>query len=284
MTFFLFNFISLPKKNIQQPPQPKTAWHNEWDATQDSPICIQRDPFRRDYEIEGSEDCLYLNVYTPYELPSSDVHKSNDEKSNKLLPVMIFFHGGGWECGSGISKFYGPDYMMDHDIIYIGANFRLGPLGFLSTGQDDCPGNNGLKDQTLTLKWIQENIVHFGGDPNRVTVFGESAGGASGTYHMMSPLSRGLFHGVISQSGTNLDPWAQPAHKGVAEARAEKLGTLVGCPLKNKNWKNMINCLRTKDAARITEIVYDLFVSINKKNPKIHLLIMLIFRHGIQIQ
>lgn len=175
---------------------------------------------------------------------------------------MIFFHGGGWMCGSGVSTFYGPDYMMDHDIIYIGANFRLGPLGFMSTGQEDCPGNNGLKDQVMTLQWIKENIKYFGGDPNRVTVFGESAGGASGTYHMMSPLSRGLIHGVISQSGTNLDPWAQPAHKGVAESRAEKLGNMMNCPLENKNWKKMVECLRKKPANQITEALYDFFVGL----------------------
>ena len=104
---------------------------------------------------------------------------------------MIFFHGGGFQCGSVISAFYGPDHLLDHDIIYIGANFRLGPLGFLSTGDENCPGNNGLKDQTMALRWIQDNIKAFGGNPDRVTIFGESAGGASVTYHMMSPLSKG---------------------------------------------------------------------------------------------
>lgn len=80
---------------------------------------------------------------------------------------MVFFHGGGFQCGSGVRQFYGPDYLLDHDVIYIGANFRLGPLGFLSTEQEDCPGNFGLKDQVLILKWIQKNIKAFGGDPKR---------------------------------------------------------------------------------------------------------------------
>lgn len=80
---------------------------------------------------------------------------------------MIFFHGGGFQCGSGTSSFYAPDNLLDHDVVYIGANFRLGPLGFLATEQEDCPGNFGLKDQVQALKWIQENIKAFGGDPKR---------------------------------------------------------------------------------------------------------------------
>lgn len=94
-------------------------------------------------------------------------------------------------CGAGNKAYYGPDHLLEHDIVYVGVNYRLGPLGFLSTGQKDCPGNNGLKDQTRALQWIRENIASFGGDPDSVTLFGESAGGASVTYHMMSPLSKG---------------------------------------------------------------------------------------------
>lgn len=105
---------------------------------------------------------------------------------------MIFFHGGGWQCGSGISAFYGPDFLMNHDIVYVSGNFRLGPLGFMSTETLDCPGNFGLKDQLEILKWVQQNIGSFGGDPNSVTIFGESAGGASVTYHMMSQKSKGI--------------------------------------------------------------------------------------------
>lgn len=216
-------------------------------------MCIQRDPFRRDVEIEGSEDCLYLNVYTPI--------RDRDEEKAKSLPVMVFFHGGGWQCGSGISMFYGPDFIMEHEnIVYIGANFRLGPLGFLSTGTKDCPGNNGLKDQVQILRWIKGNVAAFGGDPNKVTVFGESAGGASGTYHMMSPLSKGLFHQVISQSGANFNPWAQPAHKGVAEKRAAKLGQMMGCDKKGDDWGKMMACLRKVPAENITAAYYDFFV------------------------
>lgn len=107
------------------------------------------------------------------------------------LSVMVWFHGGGWECGAGISAFYGPKYLLDHDVVFVSGNFRLGPLGFLSTETSDCPGNFGLKDQVMVLKWVQENIAAFGGDPSSVTIFGESAGGASATYHMISPATRG---------------------------------------------------------------------------------------------
>lgn len=94
-----------------------------------------------------------------------------------------------------------------------------------------------------------------------MTIFGESAGGASVTYHMMSPLSKGLFHQGISQSGTNLDPWAQPAHETVAPTRAAKLGEIVGCPKDGNDWSGMMKCLRTVAAADITKAFYDFFVS-----------------------
>lgn len=218
----------------------------------DSEICIQRDPFRRDEVLEGSEDCLYINVYTP----------PVDEVKSKKLPVMVWFHGGGWECGSGISEYYGPDHLLEKDIVYVSGNFRLGPLGFLSTETLDCPGNNGMKDQVEILKWVKENIARFGGDPDNVTIFGESAGGASVTYHMMSKLSKGLFHKGIAQSGTYHNPWAQPAHKGVAAKRAFKLAKLLHCENSESNWKRMLDCMRKLPADAVTARLYDFYVSI----------------------
>ncbi|XP_075154385.1 venom carboxylesterase-6 [Haematobia irritans] len=230
-----------------KPPVPYRAWSGEKHVIEDSPKCTQRDPFRRDMEMEGSEDCLYLNVYTP-EVPAT----------SDPLPVMVWFHGGGWECGSGISSFYGPDFLLNHDIVLVSANFRLGPLGFLSTETIDCPGNFGLKDQLEVLKWIQANIASFGGNPKSVTIFGESAGGASVTYHMLSEKSKGLFHKGIAQSGTYFNPWAQPAHKGVPAQRAKKMAKIVGCP-SDGNWSKMLECLRDKPANDIVATIYDLF-------------------------
>ncbi|XP_037938711.1 venom carboxylesterase-6 [Teleopsis dalmanni] len=228
-------------------PVPFGAWTGERQAISDSSKCTQRDPYRRDLEIEGSEDCLYINVYTP-EVPAT----------KNPLPVMVWFHGGGWQCGSGISSFYGPDFLMEHDIILISANFRLGPLGFLSTETIECPGNFGLKDQLEVLKWIQENIAAFGGDKNSVTIFGESAGGASVTYHMLSEKSKGLFHKGIIQSGTYFNPWAQPAHKGVPARRAQKLAKLVNCNA-DQDWTSILQCLRQRKAEDIVATIYDLF-------------------------
>ncbi|SPP78197.1 venom carboxylesterase-6 [Drosophila guanche] len=233
-----------------QPPLAEPGWEGERLAVKDAPICMQRDPFRRDMQIEGSEDCLYLNVYTP---------ENTIDATNSTLPVMVWFHGGGWQCGSGVSSFYGPDFLLDHDVVLVSANFRLGPLGFLSTETLDCPGNNGLKDQLEVLRWVHTNIASFGGNPQSVTVFGESAGGASVTYHMLSEKSRGLLHRGIAQSGTYFNPWAQPAHKGVAARRATKLAELVGCGSAGE-WASKLKCLRQKPAKDIVASLYNMFV------------------------
>ncbi|XP_058058216.1 venom carboxylesterase-6-like [Anopheles bellator] len=239
-------------------PVPFGGWSGIRSATIDAPLCTQRDPYRRDEEISGVEDCLQINIYVPERRRELGPSGSQDQTP---FPVMVFFHGGGWQCGSGTRLFYGPDFLLEHDVIYIGANFRLGPLGFLSTEQEDCPGNNGLKDQSLVLRWIRDNIGAFGGNPNLVTVFGESAGGASGTYHMMSPLSKGLFQRVISQSGVNLDAWAQPAHRGVARARSIQLGQMLNCSQgTDGRFAEMMHCLRGVSAEDVTKAFYDFYV------------------------
>ncbi|CAG2062859.1 unnamed protein product, partial [Timema podura] len=164
-----------------QSPKPPSRWSGVRNATEDTSPCTQRSIFARQVEVSGSEDCLYLNVYTP-QLPDG----SNDD-----LPVMVWFHGGGWVSGAGTSKFYGPQFLLDKDIVLVTVTYRLGPIGFLSTGDEAAPGNSGLKDQVAALRWVQDNIAVFGGNPNSVTIFGESAGGASVHYHILSPLSQG---------------------------------------------------------------------------------------------
>lgn len=124
---------------------------------------------------------------------------------------MVFIHGGDFIVGSGSPEKYCPSFLMSEDIVYVSINYRLGVLGFLQLNDTSLgiSGNAGMKDQVLALKWVQTNINKFGGDPNNVTIFGESAGSASVNYHLLSPSSKGLFHKAILQSGCVLNPWSE---------------------------------------------------------------------------
>nr|CAD7607963.1 unnamed protein product [Timema genevievae] len=225
--------------------QPPENWSGVRDATKEAPICPQRNIYMGDKNVKGQEDCLYLNVYTP-QLPG-------DGSSSRNLPVLFWIHGGGWLSGGGTLGFYSPAFLMDKDIVLVSINYRLGPLGFLSTGDEVSPGNIGLKDQVTALRWVRDNIARFGGDPGSVTIFGESAGGASVHYHMISPLSRGLFHRAISQSGTALCPFAY-APGGTSKHQAEKLAVLLDCPTNSS--EALVSCLRKKEASEIIETDY----------------------------
>lgn len=117
------------------------------------------------FDTGGDENCLFLNVYTP------------DPK--KVHPVMVWVHGGSFTSGSGDAWWFGPSLLVNEDVVVVTFNYRLGILGFLSSGDGVIQGNYGLKDMTMALKWVRDNIADFGGDPNEVTIFGESAGGVS---------------------------------------------------------------------------------------------------------
>ena len=125
-----------------------------------------------------SEDCLFLNIYAPKDNPGS-------------LPVMVFIHGGAFILGSGVFQDYNPSFFMDFQVILVTINYRLGPFGYLYLDPNEVNGNAGFMDQILALQWVQQNIENFGGDPGTVTIFGESAGSNSVTYHILSPLSKG---------------------------------------------------------------------------------------------
>ncbi|XP_052741654.1 juvenile hormone esterase isoform X2 [Bicyclus anynana] len=179
-------------------PEPPEPWEGVRDATKECNICAQFD--RESLKVIGDEDCLYLNVYTP-SLPQADA---------SLLPVMVFSHGGGFVYGNGTDDtIHGPDYLIEKNVVVVSLNYRLGVLGFLNLDCKEAPGNMGLKDQVQALKWVQQNIKNFNGDPNNVTIFGISAGGASVEYLMLAPMAKGLFHKAIAQSGSSLLPWAQ---------------------------------------------------------------------------
>ncbi|XP_047106309.1 juvenile hormone esterase-like [Schistocerca piceifrons] len=152
-------------------PEPPEPWSGIRNATKEGNIAPQIDFLMRSKtEYEGDEDCLYLNVYTS-KLPTGE--------NAQLIPVMVWIHGGAFLLGSGNTELYGPDYLMEHDVLLVTFNYRLGVLGFLSTEDELVPGNAGLKDMVMALKWVKSNITRFGGDPGNVTIFGESAGSMS---------------------------------------------------------------------------------------------------------
>lgn len=172
-------------------PEPAEPWVGIRDATKQGPCSIHRSEITR--KVEGSEDCLNLNVYSK-KLPSED---------SSLKPVMVWIHGGGFVVGSNNVQHYGPEHLMLEDIVLVTINYRLGFLGFLDVDDPslEVPDNAGIRDQRLALQWVQKNIKNFNGDPDNVTVFGQSAGGMSIHFHILSPASKGLFHKAIMQSG-----------------------------------------------------------------------------------
>jgi para-nitrobenzyl esterase len=146
----------------------------------------------------GSENCLFLNVFTP-------ISKKPDRRNGRRgFPVMFWIHGGGLVNGS--STPYNPELLVQKGVIVVTINYRLGYLGFFAQSAIDAEhhlnGNYGLMDQQFALRWVRRNIAGFGGDPDRVTIFGESAGGQSVYAHLASPLASGLFRGAISESGS----------------------------------------------------------------------------------
>ncbi|KAF2902650.1 hypothetical protein ILUMI_03535 [Ignelater luminosus] len=185
-----------------------------------------------------------FNSFTgiPYAQEITSLLKTSKDQ---LLPVMFYIHWGGFFSGSGNADFYGPDILLDKDVVLVTFNYRLGALGFLSTKDEFLPGNNGLKDQNLALKWVKKNIVYFGGSPDKITVLGQSVGGASTHYHVLSPLSRDLISRAIAHSGIATAVWAL-APKGEALTNAKRLAGFLNCP--DESDKEMIDCLNKVDA------------------------------------
>ncbi|KAH8420683.1 hypothetical protein KR222_000536 [Zaprionus bogoriensis] len=193
-------------------PVPAEPWEVELDCTSPTNKPLQTYPLFSKYT--GSEDCLYLNVY------------ANDLQPETPRPVMVWIYGGGFQVGEATRDMYCPDFLMTKDVVIVTVNYRLGALGFLSLDDPevDVPGNAGLKDQIMGLRWVQENIDAFGGDPGNVTIFGESAGGASTHLLTLSHQTEGLVHKAIAMSGTALCPWANAPRHNWGFRLAKKLG------------------------------------------------------------
>ncbi|XP_055525162.1 esterase E4-like [Wyeomyia smithii] len=194
-SYFAFNGIPYAEPPVDElrfrNPVPHQGWAGVKDGSEHRASCPSGARLGDGYS--GSEDCLFLNVYTQNIIGSR--------------PVMVWIHGGSFTGGSGDSWIYGPDHFVQENTVIVTINYRLGILGFFSTGDQHAQGNWGMKDCVEALRWVRNNIAAFGGDPNNVTIFGESAGGAAVHYLVLSSMASGLFHKAIAQSGTALVPW-----------------------------------------------------------------------------
>ncbi|KAM7369282.1 hypothetical protein PAMP_013562 [Pampus punctatissimus] len=226
------------KPGAFEKPKPHPGWDGILKATKFANRCLQISMLQT--SVFGSEDCLYLNIWVPH-----GQHVSSD------LPVMIWLYGGGFMVGGSM----GPNFLNNYlysgqeiadkgNVIVVSLGYRVGILGFLSTGDSGLPGNYGLWDQHAGIAWVHRNIRSFGGDPDNITIFGESAGAASVSFQTLSPHNKGLFKRAISQSGVALCPWALNRNPlKVAYEVAEK----VGCPTDDR----MVACLKSTDAGTL---------------------------------
>jgi para-nitrobenzyl esterase len=228
-------------------PRPAAAWSGVRDATERGPACAQNGLTGETYDPATSEDCLTVNVWTP-------------EVVREPLPVMVWLHGGGFILGSGGDPtFDGAILASTQDVVIVTVNYRLGPFGFLRhpalTVEDPAhptSGNLGLEDQRLALEWVRDNARAFGGDPSRVTLFGESAGAISTCIHLVSPASRGLFARAIVESGPcSMAPFTSAAD---AEAQGQTLARALGCDGAGDGARDdaaVRACLRSKSTAAV---------------------------------
>jgi len=214
-----------------QPSQPAASWSGVRDATQFAPHCPQLpSPFGL---ASTSEDCLYLNVFTP-----------SHKHAGSHFPVMVWIHGGALVTGE--SNDYDPTALVEDGVIVVTINYRLGALGFLAhpalADANGQSGDYGLMDQQAALRWVQRNIASFGGNPHNVTIFGESAGGLSTLSQVASPQARGLFERAIVESGS-YD--LTQASLSTAEAAGEAFAAQAGCA------SQTAACLRSLPVATI---------------------------------
>lgn len=186
-----------------RPPQPAAKWDGVKRADKFAPACMQGGPPNTSSATQGagmSEDCLYLNVWTPA------------TGADQRLPVLVWIYGGGFAGGATSIPTYSGEKLAKRGVVLVSIAYRVGPFGFLAhpglsaESNFKVSGNYGLLDMIAGLQWIQRNIAAFGGDPRRVTIFGESAGGIAVSMLCASPLAKGLFHGAISQSGGSFGP------------------------------------------------------------------------------
>lgn len=238
-TFLGIPYAKPPVRALRfRPPQPADKWDKTLEATSFPNSCYQvPDPMFPGFQgaemwnpnTPVSEDCLYLNVWSPH------VNRSLPHPQ-ALAPVMVWIYGGGFTSGtSSLPTYNGCFLSRSENLVVVSMNYRLGAFGFLALrDHSSIHGNAGLMDQQMALRWVADNIAAFGGDPSKVTIFGESAGSASVGYHLLSPGSKDLFQRAVMQSGAPTSPWASQSQK-TAWNRARNLVQMLGCPLSPEN-------------------------------------------------
>jgi para-nitrobenzyl esterase len=208
-----------------KPPQPPGAWAGVKAASAFAPACMQTGvSMPGETPPRTSEDCLYLNIWTPA------------RSARARLPVMVFIHGGGFANGSAAMPLYWGDRLARRGVIVVSFGYRLGVLGFLASSElsrespNHVSGDYGILDQIAALQWVRRNIAGFGGDPGRITLFGQSAGAMSISLLAATPLAKGLFSGVIGESGGVFEPvqfasdWTLKGAEAEGDAYEAKLG------------------------------------------------------------
>lgn len=226
-------------------PEPPESWSGVRPCLEFGPACPQ--PRASLWPLRGpfGEDCLSLNVWKPAGTPESP------------LPIMVWFHGGGFSTGTGGSLLYDGTALARRGVVVVTFNYRLGPFGFLAhpslsaESPRGTSGNYGLLDGISALKWARDNGAAFGGDPGCVTIFGESAGASSVLRLAVSPLARGLFHRVIAQSGTVWGRSRPLRGAGSMEEAGSAIADRLGC--RGEDPAALLECLRGKDADEILE-------------------------------
>nr|XP_003936327.1 carboxylesterase 3 isoform X1 [Saimiri boliviensis boliviensis] len=224
-------------------PSPAQPWEGVRDASTAPPMCLQdvermnnnRFMLNGKHQIFSvSEDCLVLNIYSPAEATIW-----------ARRPVMVWFHGGSLAIGAA-SSYDGSALAAYGDVVVVTVQYRLGVLGFFSTGDEHAPGNQGFLDVVAALRWVQGNITPFGGDLNCVTIFGGSAGGIIASGLVLSPVASGLFHRVITQSGVITMPGIMKSHHWPL---AQNIANSMAC--NSSSPAEMVQCLRQKEGEEL---------------------------------
>ena len=235
-------YAEAPIGNLRfRPPKLFQSGEALWDVSQESLLkCSQLDMY--DMSLQGQEDCLFLNIFVPKSAMSQD----------ELQPVMFWIHGGSLIHGSNRFDDQGPQDYMDRNVIIVTVNYRLGPLGFLSLGTEEVSGNAGFLDQNLALQWVNQNIQAFHGDPNSVTLFGESAGALSVAVQYLSPMSQGLFQRIILQSSSTEAPGWGMMNKTLAIYYGDVFTQMLEC----NEVIDALDCLQSKTMEEVINLTY----------------------------